>query len=206
MGRHSAPDEDGPDDDAATLTLAREAEPATGRHASVDQVEPTTVDEQAAAVADDEQATVVIPADQARREKAAAEKERDDRKAAAKQQRDEAKADAKQRRDEAKADAKQRRDEAKADATRARLERQRARRQTGTRADLRMLRHSTALRVQCLAVVVIAFGGYTAVMLGLGRNTHDYLLWIWIPIVLSGVLVGACLDLAHRRATPRKDD
>jgi hypothetical protein len=69
-----------------------------------------------------------------------------------------------------------------------------------------MLRHSTALRVQCLAVVVIAFGAYTAVMLGLGRNTHDYLLWIWIPIVLAGVLVGACLDLAHRRAATKKDD
>jgi hypothetical protein len=76
-----------------------------------------------------------------------------------------------------------------------------ARGESNTRADLRMLRQNRGLRLQCLLVVVIAFGAYTAVMLGLNRTGDTYLRWIWIPIVLSGVLVGACLDLAHRRAT-----
>lgn len=44
---------------------------------------------------------------------------------------------------------------------------------------------------------MLSFVVYTAVLLGLGR-TDVYPIWVWIPIVTSGVLVGALLDRAHR--------
>lgn len=178
MGRHSAPDDYGPDDDAAgypgdgvagdagTLTLAGEAGPSTGRHAAGDTPK-------------EERAWV---------------------KAAAKQERVGLKAAVKRERAEHKAAGTRERAQHKAAAKRARLERKRARWEKGSRADLHMLRHNTAVRLQCIAVVVLAFAGYTAVMLELGRDMRSYLFWIWIPIVVSGVLVGACLDLAHHRA------
>lgn len=68
---------------------------------------------------------------------------------------------------------------------------------SGTRADLRLLRENRLVRACCLGVVVLAFLGYTVVMLALGKS-GSYLFWLWIPIVLSGVLVGAVLDLAYR--------
>lgn len=173
MGRHSAPSEDAPDDDAATLTIAPESDPPTGRHAAVDAAA-----EDAADLA--ETATMIIAAPEA---EPAATAAAPDQKAAAARIRQEQKAAAKQQRRERKA----------------------ARGETNTRADLRMLRNNRAVRLQCFLVVLIAFGGYTAVMLGLGRGSNSYLRWIWIPIVLSGVLVGACLDLAHRRAARRAD-
>lgn len=68
----------------------------------------------------------------------------------------------------------------------------------GTRGDLHLLRHSRALRVRCAAAVIVPFVVYTALLIGLAR-TDVYLIWLWIPTVLAGVLVGAFLDAAHRR-------
>jgi cation transport ATPase len=174
MGRHSAPDQDEPDDDAATLTLIRDSEPTTGRHATLDP---------------DELATVVLAAP-AQPEVEAAQPEVE---AAQPEVEAESTAEAEETTDAEPA--------AEAETPKPdKRDRKAARSESNTRADLRMLRHNRALRLQCLLVVVIAFGAYTAVMLGVHDTSETYLRWIWIPIVLSGVLVGACLDLAHRRA------
>jgi hypothetical protein len=70
--------------------------------------------------------------------------------------------------------------------------------ESGTRADLRILREDRGVRWRCLAAVLVSFAVYTLVMLATGRM-GSYAYWIWIPIVLSGVLVGTVLDWAHRR-------
>jgi hypothetical protein len=69
---------------------------------------------------------------------------------------------------------------------------------TGTHADLRILRENPSVRARCAAAVVVPFLLYTAVLVIIAR-TDVYLLWIWIPTVSAGVLVGTFLDLAHRR-------
>jgi hypothetical protein len=81
----------------------------------------------------------------------------------------------------------------------AKSERKQARADSGTRADLRMLRQNGAVRAQALAAVIVSFLLYTIVMVAIGR-THAYLQWVWVPIVASGFLVGLVLDLGHRRA------
>jgi hypothetical protein len=68
----------------------------------------------------------------------------------------------------------------------------------GTNADLALLRSSPALRAQCIAAVVVPFGIFFATLVALG-HLGDFLLWIWVPTVVAGVLVGLFLDLAHRR-------
>ena len=85
----------------------------------------------------------------------------------------------------------------KAARAQQKADRKAARGESDVQADLRMLRDDGALRVRCLAGVLIAFAAYTVVMFSIGQ-THVYLFWIWIPIVVSGILVGALLDLAHR--------
>jgi hypothetical protein len=69
-----------------------------------------------------------------------------------------------------------------------------------TKADLRLLRNDGAVRAQAVGAVIVSFLLYTLTMLVIGR-TDVYALWIWVPIVASGVLVGLVLDLAHRRGT-----
>lgn len=73
------------------------------------------------------------------------------------------------------------------------------RRESGTQADLRLLRTNRRVRAECLGAIVLTFAVYTAVMLVIGR-VGDYSFWVWIPIVVSCVAFGACLDAAHRRA------
>lgn len=70
--------------------------------------------------------------------------------------------------------------------------------ETGTHADLRMLRENRALRARCAAAVVVPFLIYTIVLVVVAR-VDLYLLWMWIPTVTAGVLVGSFLDLEHRR-------
>jgi len=72
--------------------------------------------------------------------------------------------------------------------------------ETGTHADLRLLREKPALRARCAAAVIVPFLLYTAVMAVIGR-VDLYLLWVWIPTVTAGVTVGTFLDVAHRRAS-----
>jgi hypothetical protein len=69
--------------------------------------------------------------------------------------------------------------------------------ETDTQADLRVLRENSAVRARSIAAVLVSFLLYTVVMIVIAR-TDVYLLWIWIPIVVAGVLVGVVLDLAHR--------
>ena len=198
MGRHSAPDQEEPDDESATLTLVREAGPAAGRHAIDDDeqatvvIEPAEPDVAADTAADveahgDSELAVAAPPTAAPEAAppATGAKDAEDAKAA--------KAAAKAAKAASKASAKQARRDRKGAAKATRGE-------SNTRADLRLLRRNRAVRLQCLLVVVIAFGAYTAVMLGLNHTGDTYLRWVWIPIVLAGFLVGACLDLAYRRA------
>jgi hypothetical protein len=64
-------------------------------------------------------------------------------------------------------------------------------------ADLRMLREDPTLRARCGAAVAVPFALYTLVMIVIG-HLGLYLLWVWIPTVLAGILVGMFLDRAHR--------
>lgn len=68
----------------------------------------------------------------------------------------------------------------------------------GSRADLALLREQPALRARCLAAVLAPFALYTLVILVLGHG-DVYLIWVWIPIIVVGVLVGALLDAAHKK-------
>lgn len=74
-----------------------------------------------------------------------------------------------------------------------------ARAESGTHADLRLLREKPALRARCAAAVIVPFLLYTAVLAVIGR-ADIYLLWVWIPTVTAGIAVGTFLDVAHRRA------
>jgi hypothetical protein len=70
----------------------------------------------------------------------------------------------------------------------------------GTHADLRLLRENPTLRARCVAAVIVPFVLYTVVLVVVGR-LDLYLLWVWIPTVVAGVVAGSFLDAAHRRAS-----
>jgi hypothetical protein len=70
--------------------------------------------------------------------------------------------------------------------------------ETGTHADLRLLRENPALRARCAAAMFVPFLLYTAMLVVIDR-VDTYLLWLWIPTVIAGVGVGIILDVAHRR-------
>ena len=67
---------------------------------------------------------------------------------------------------------------------------------SGTAADLELLRRDRALRARAAAAAVVPLFAYVIVMLVIGRF-DAFLIWIWIPVVAAGVLVGAFLDRAH---------
>jgi hypothetical protein len=67
----------------------------------------------------------------------------------------------------------------------------------GTRGDLQLLRSDTRLLLWCVGAVVVLFLVYTSVLIVLGR-TDVYLIWLWVPTVLSGITIGGLLDRAHR--------
>ena len=69
----------------------------------------------------------------------------------------------------------------------------------GTNADLHLLRTSPALRARCIAAIVVPFALYVVLLVVIG-HLGSFLLWVWVPTVLAGVLVGLFLDLAHRRS------
>jgi hypothetical protein len=66
-----------------------------------------------------------------------------------------------------------------------------------THADLHLLRSIPGLRARALAAVVVPFLLYTVLLIILGR-TDVYLIWLWVPTIVAGVLVGHFLDLAHK--------
>lgn len=69
--------------------------------------------------------------------------------------------------------------------------------ESGTHGDLRMLRSTPALRARCAAAVIVPFLLYTAVLIVIAR-TDVYVLWVWIPTIVGGILAGTFLDAAHR--------
>ena len=78
------------------------------------------------------------------------------------------------------------------------------RRPTGAHADIALLRQSPALRARCIAAIIIPFGLYVALLVVVG-HVGSFLLWVWVPTVVAGVLVGLFLDLAHRRRDAAAD-
>ena len=64
--------------------------------------------------------------------------------------------------------------------------------------DLRLLLHTRRLLLICTAVVVVIFAVYSGALVGVGRQ-RDWLLFLFVPLGLSGMCVGALLDRAHDR-------
>jgi hypothetical protein len=67
---------------------------------------------------------------------------------------------------------------------------------TSTVADLQLLLRNRRLLMLCGAVVLVSFGVYFVLILAL-RKFDDWALFVFAPMVLSGVLVGALLDRAY---------
>ena len=196
MGRHSAAQDDDEDVDAAGAVAV--TDDTSGRHAvagaPVDHDEaPTTIlhlDHDAAPTVIFEPITAEPIADhpavaepepvQSPTESSPPKPSRKERKAA---------------RRAAKQAAKDAKRAAKADSIKT----------SATRADLDLLRTDMTVRVRAIGAVVTAFAVYSAIMLGAGRAS-SYAIWVWIPIVVAGVLVGAVLDLGHRAAAADKAD
>lgn len=72
----------------------------------------------------------------------------------------------------------------------------------GTRGDLQLLRSDTRLLLWCAGSVILLFLVYTSVLILLAR-TDVYLIWLWVPTVLSGMAIGGLLDRAHRAVAER---
>jgi hypothetical protein len=68
-----------------------------------------------------------------------------------------------------------------------------------TAADLALLRSQPQLRLRCIAAALVPFVVYVAVLLVVGAQPRSYLLFVFIPLISAGLLVGALLDSAHRR-------
>lgn len=69
-----------------------------------------------------------------------------------------------------------------------------------TAADLTLLRRHGDVRARCIAGLIVPFVAYVVVLLAIGSFTgRTFLLWLAVPIVVAGVLVGLFLDLGHRR-------
>jgi hypothetical protein len=54
------------------------------------------------------------------------------------------------------------------------------------------------VRNRAIAAVLAPFVVYAVVMVVIGR-TNVFLIWLWIPVILAGVLMGLILDLGHKR-------
>lgn len=79
---------------------------------------------------------------------------------------------------------------------------------SGTAEDLELLRRDRALRARAAAAAIAPMFLYALVLLVM-RRFDVFLIWVWVPVVLSGVLVGALLDRAHaarRRLSPGPPD
>jgi hypothetical protein len=74
-----------------------------------------------------------------------------------------------------------------------------ARKASGTRADLALLRADRALRIRACVAVLAPFVLYVLVLAVLGR-LDALVLWVWIPVIVAGVAFGAVLDAGYRRA------
>jgi hypothetical protein len=67
-----------------------------------------------------------------------------------------------------------------------------------TARDFALFREHSDVRNRAIAAVLMPFVVYAVVMVVIGR-TDVFLIWIWIPLILAGVLMGLILDLGHKR-------
>jgi hypothetical protein len=75
-------------------------------------------------------------------------------------------------------------------------------RRHSTRADFALIKNHGDVRARCLAAIVVPFILYIAVLLAVGASGRAYLLFMAIPLIVAGVLVGAFLDAGHKRYPP----
>lgn len=67
-------------------------------------------------------------------------------------------------------------------------------------SDLALVRARGDVRARCLAGLVVPFVIYVVVLvLGGSLTLTTFLLWIWIPLISAGVLIGLFLDAGHKR-------
>jgi hypothetical protein len=71
---------------------------------------------------------------------------------------------------------------------------------TSAVADLQLVLHSRPLLIACLLAVLVPFGIYFGVMVEIGKLV-DWALFLFAPMVVAGVAVGAVLDRAYARRT-----
>ena len=71
-------------------------------------------------------------------------------------------------------------------------------------ADLRLMLHTRRLLLQSSALVAVIFAVYSLSLAGMDRQ-RDWLLFLFIPMGLAGVVVGALLDRAHRHMPDEPD-
>ncbi|MGH8860627.1 MAG: hypothetical protein ACRDVG_05230 [Jatrophihabitantaceae bacterium] len=219
MGRHSAPDAPEPDpaDGATEVIGALDLAPRSGRHSTDGAPHPDEQHTQRIAIVDADGVAPATSAAAAGLDESQPAQAKAEAKAAAKAER----ARAKQAKKDARAARKKAPTETAspqaaptdaeepavgtpailfpADASVPAAAEPATKRESDTKADLRILRQNGAVRAQAIGAVIVAFLLYTLVMLAIGRG-NDFAKWIWIPIVVAGVLVGLVLDLGHRRA------
>jgi hypothetical protein len=70
---------------------------------------------------------------------------------------------------------------------------------TSAVADLQLVLHSRQLLIACVLAVVVPFGIYFGVMVGAGKLV-DWALFLFAPMIVAGVAVGAVLDRAYARS------
>jgi len=68
-----------------------------------------------------------------------------------------------------------------------------------TTADLALVRRHSDVRNRVIGGALVPFVLYAVVLLVLSATAVQYLLWIWIPTVTAGVLIGFVLDAGHKR-------
>jgi hypothetical protein len=67
-----------------------------------------------------------------------------------------------------------------------------------TARDFALFREHSDVRNRAIAAVLAPFVVYAVVMVATDR-TGVFLIWLWTPVILAGVLMGLILDLGHKR-------
>ena len=68
-----------------------------------------------------------------------------------------------------------------------------------TRHDVALFRRHGDVRARAVAAALVPFVVYVAVLAVIGKLVVHSLIWVWIPAIVAGVLVGLALDAGHRR-------
>jgi hypothetical protein len=71
---------------------------------------------------------------------------------------------------------------------------------TSAVADLQLVLHSRRLLIACVLALVVPFGIYFGVIVGVGKLV-DWALFLFAPMIVAGVAVGAVLDRAYARTS-----